>query len=684
MSACVRFVGRLAPFLAVGAITLAPAPAAAQDPPAKPGRRVAVVVGANSPAPGRQALRYSHGDAQMLADTLVQVGRFAKTDVHVLLEPRPGEVLAALDAASRELASAPADSLLLFYYSGHSDGQQVYPHGETLALTQLRDRLARSSARVRIAVVDTCRGGSWTRAKGLTVGPALDPIDLMNVATEGTALLSSSSGMESAHEAGSIRGSFFTHHLNAGLLGAADASGDGNVTLQEAFVYARERTVRDSARMAATTQHPSFDMQLRGRQDIVLTQTKASKSALLVNQKNALEIIHLGSGATVVETPSSSGQLRIALPPGRYIVRRVEGARVLSKEIAISADATALLDEAQLEAAGERLALKDGEPDAPGRSGRSDEAESADSVDAAPIASDAPRAPGDPAAAKKDESDCPRDCCDECCSKRRDRKAQRKHASKWKMEDCDDDDDDPWEKTAIFGVRGAVTHTSGAETDGTFAAAMVQAATEQYKTSGLMSAHGTMHGALGGGSAGFEGALGGSIAGGLRAPVGESHGPIARIGIGGEMIGNKRFYFSRLALPTIEVGYQYLKDRTLFELGGRGSLILTGRYNTGHVTRRETGDGSIEWGGYASAHHKYGRLDVSFARIEAGDEFPGGAVNVGRGWLCGHILDKVAVCADAMVIRGDASYFVPGRAPPETPTGVTSVYGGITVGALNF
>lgn len=226
-----------------------PRRAAAGDPPRT--RRLAVVVGANEPAPGRQALRYAQSDAQLMADVLVRVGRFAKADVQVLLEPRPGDVLAALDAAARELQSAGPDSLLLFYYSGHSDGQRVFPHGETLSLSDLRDRIARSTARVRVAILDTCRGGGWTRTKGLTVGPPLDAVDLMNVATEGTALLSSSSGLENAHEAGSMKGSFFTHHVAAGLLGAADKSGDGNVTLQEVFEYAKERTVRDSARMAA-------------------------------------------------------------------------------------------------------------------------------------------------------------------------------------------------------------------------------------------------------------------------------------------------------------------------------------------------------------------------------------------------------------------------------------------------
>ena len=41
---------------------------------------------------------------------------------------------------------------------------------------------------------------------------------------------------------------------------------EGAATLGEAFEYARERTIRDTARFAAETQHPSYDVHLRGRQ----------------------------------------------------------------------------------------------------------------------------------------------------------------------------------------------------------------------------------------------------------------------------------------------------------------------------------------------------------------------------------------------------------------------------------
>lgn len=323
-------------------------------------RRVAIVVGANEAAPGRQKLRYAHADARLMADVLVRVSRFAREDVHVLLEPHAADVLAVLERVGRSARASNGDAMLVFYYSGHSDGQYVFPNGEPLALAALRDHVIKTGARVRVGILDTCRGGSWTRAKGVSVGAPLDPVDLMDVATEGTALLSSSSGIENAHEADAVGGSFFTHHVVAGLLGAADKSGDGNVTLQEIFEYAKERTVRDSARLASTPQHPSFDVQLRGRQDVVLAQIAASTSALSLSQVSALEVIHLGTGVTVVETPPGKKELRLVLVPGRYLVRRVTDGRVYSKEIEVHAGATASLAENQLMLSGnERLALKD-------------------------------------------------------------------------------------------------------------------------------------------------------------------------------------------------------------------------------------------------------------------------------------------------------------------------------------
>jgi len=316
-------------------------------------RRVAIVVGANEPPPGHQALRFAHEDAKRISDVLRRVGDFA--DVKLLLDPHPRELLAAL----QDIA-APGGGLVLFYYSGHSDGRSIFPHGETLAIAEIRDRLAQMNAQIRVGILDTCRGGEWTQTKGFTVGPPLDPIDLLNVATEGTALIASSAGLENAHEAEAVKGSFFTHHFAAGLLGAADTSRDGDVTLQEAFDYAKERTVRDTALLAPTPQHPSFDINLRGRQDIVLASTQRSASALeIAAPRQLLQVIHLDSGLVIAEAPPSASPLRLAVAPGQYLVRRGEAGRVWAKQVAVRPGETIKVTEADLQLSGSpRIAVK--------------------------------------------------------------------------------------------------------------------------------------------------------------------------------------------------------------------------------------------------------------------------------------------------------------------------------------
>jgi hypothetical protein len=334
--------------------TLVSPPASAAAPST---RRIAVLVGANDPPHGRQALRFAHDDANELADVLKRVGSFAPGDVHVLLDPHPSDVLAAIDAAGQ--IAAASDVLFLFYYSGHSDGQALFPHGETIAVADVRARIENLHARIRVGILDTCRGGSWTQSKGLSLGPPLDMADLLNVETEGTALVSSSSGLEDAHEASAVHGSFFTHYLAAGLRGAADRAGDGNVTLQEAYDYARERTVHESAQLAQTPQHPSFEIGLHGRQDIVLSVLSQGTSALAIAAPSApVEVIALPNGVTVADAPAGQ-PLRVALPPGHYLVRTVKDGRVYTHEVEVRADETATLEEAQLEPAGnDATALK--------------------------------------------------------------------------------------------------------------------------------------------------------------------------------------------------------------------------------------------------------------------------------------------------------------------------------------
>jgi hypothetical protein len=332
---------------------------------AKP-QRIAVIVGANRGAVGRDSLRYSYRDAREIADVLVQVGEFEPQDVHVLDDPQPAEVLAMLDQHLSALAATPGESLLLFYYSGHADGVALYPDGKPLSFAQLRERLESPRASVRLGIVDACSGGGWTGTKGLHPGAPFAVDVPLQLTGEGSVLISSSSGLEAAHESERLLGSFFTHHLVAALRGAADPRGDGVVTVTDAFAYAKERTVRDTAAIAEP-QHPSFSMNLRGRSDLPLARTSTGATLVeLRENEGPLQLIHLGTGLVVLEVPSGQRTLKLALPPGRYLVRREAAGGNLSREIAVYAGRTTVVSEEDLQLSGfpSTLAknMEEGEP----------------------------------------------------------------------------------------------------------------------------------------------------------------------------------------------------------------------------------------------------------------------------------------------------------------------------------
>jgi len=331
--------------LACAALALLPWRARAQAPAP---HRYAVVIGANKASPGRRDLRYAHNDAQEVADTLIRVAGYAYDNVTVLLDPDPQQVLTAMDAY---LAREPsgAEALLLFYYSGHADAEALYPNGRPLPLAALKKRLDDARMNVRIGLIDACRGGGWTGAKGLTAAPPFPvewPLALDN---RGSVLISSSSGWEDAHESEALRGSFFTHHWNAGLRGAADLNTDGTVTASEAFDYAQMFTVRDTAVVAATPQHPSFRIDLSGRRDLALVSLTTAKTTLSLKQTSGpLQLVHLDTGLLVLESPRGPRDLQLSVRPGRYLIRRHVAAETRVKEIDLRADGAMTVRETEL------------------------------------------------------------------------------------------------------------------------------------------------------------------------------------------------------------------------------------------------------------------------------------------------------------------------------------------------
>ncbi len=189
--------------------------------------------------------------------------------------------------------------------------------------------------------------------------------------------------------------------------------------------------------------------------------------------------------------------------------------------------------------------------------------------------------------------------------------------------------------------------------------------------------HGSMQWVLGGSQAGFEGMLAGTIDVGYRIDVTEKQGPFGRAGFDGRMQGNDRLYFSALELPRLTLGYQFLSNKTVLEMGARGGPILTGRYNPTDTGYRSI-SGSLEYGAFASVQFDVLRFDATAMRIDArktGDHSP---VDVGRASLCG-VAGKVGFCGDFAVMRGNAD-LGPGRGNQET----IATYAGVTVGVASW
>src|SRR6185369_1229925 len=106
--------------LAALLIVLACANAAAET------RRIAVVVGANAGDGERAPLRYAESDAGKLAQVLIEMGGVDRQDLFLLQGRSLAELRGVMADATRRVAAHHKVSdtrvLLLFYFSGHSDG----------------------------------------------------------------------------------------------------------------------------------------------------------------------------------------------------------------------------------------------------------------------------------------------------------------------------------------------------------------------------------------------------------------------------------------------------------------------------------------------------------------------------------------------------------------------------------
>jgi hypothetical protein len=304
------------------ALALALAAGAAADEP----RRFALVAGEPDGGPGAIRLRHAERDARRMHALLLRVGGVRPEDARLLLSAGADafrRALAELSAAAGEARARGVRTVLLVYYSGHARDGALRLGAGRVPFDFLRQALEDAPADVRIGLFDSCRSGAIARAKGVRPAPTFD-VAAAQEGPRGLVLIASSAADEDSQESDGIGASWFTHHLASGLLGGADASGDGKVTLSEAYAYAYARMVGSTAASAGGVQHPVFLYDLGGAGDVVLTDLAPVRGGLVLPAAaEGLYVVLDGASRAVAEVAKTPGaERRVALPPGRYTVKK--------------------------------------------------------------------------------------------------------------------------------------------------------------------------------------------------------------------------------------------------------------------------------------------------------------------------------------------------------------------------
>jgi len=322
-------------------------------------RRFAVVIGNNLGHDEGKKLRYAEYDAEKFHKVLLEIGGFSKSDTRLVLGRGAEQAWKAVrdtEARIKRLADNPEDKILfVFYYSGHAEGDMLEMGSSSFMYGDLLKFLKDSAADVRLAFVDSCKSGSLIAMKGGRRGPGYDIKVTDEITSSGYGIITSSSDNELSQESAEIRGAYFTHYLVSALRGAGDRSGDGKVTLNEAYHYAYAHTLARTSTTIGGSQHPMYEFQLEGRGEIILTNTDISDTHLMVElpEEGRLVVLDQSSRMISLETGiRKNTKTLLALRPGTYTLYFVDSSdRVFSAHKKLAAGSAGSVSYSEFEPA---------------------------------------------------------------------------------------------------------------------------------------------------------------------------------------------------------------------------------------------------------------------------------------------------------------------------------------------
>jgi hypothetical protein len=288
------------------------------------GGRFAVIAGNDRGDAARPRLWFAEKDAERMHRALGQLGDLDPGGTVLLLGKGPSALTDAvkdLEPRIRAAKAAGERTLLVVYYSGHASAGGLEMGAEKLPFEALRTALSASAADAKVAIVDACEAGLLTQVKGAAAAPALEFELPSEDVVSGMALIASTAVGELAQESAALGGSFFTHHLEVAVRGAADSDADGRVTLTEAFRYTSARTSAGTSGTVVGPQHPTYSFRMSGRGDVVLADLRRAEARLIVPPDPGATFI-LKTTAFHAEVPGTAAETTLALPAGPYRVER--------------------------------------------------------------------------------------------------------------------------------------------------------------------------------------------------------------------------------------------------------------------------------------------------------------------------------------------------------------------------
>ncbi|GHU77427.1 hypothetical protein AGMMS49992_25230 [Clostridia bacterium] len=318
--------------------------AAAQDGGTK---RYGLFIGANNGGRDRVMLRYAVSDARSVSKVFSEMGGISGKDNILLIEPSAGDIKRQLDGLNKNIAASKANfrrTELVFYYSGHADENGILLGRDRYDYRELRENINTIQSDMRIVILDSCSSGAFTRAKG---GVKTQPFLVdSSVSAEGYAFLTSSAADEASQESDRIESSYFTHSLVTGLRGAADMVGDGRVTLNEVYHFAYTETLARTETSIYGAQHPSYDMQINGTGDVILTDIKETSASLYIQEDVIGRIsIRDSSDYLIAEiTKTSVKAMELGLEPGVYRITLQRGDNFYRAEVTLARNTKSTLN----------------------------------------------------------------------------------------------------------------------------------------------------------------------------------------------------------------------------------------------------------------------------------------------------------------------------------------------------